>query len=359
MHWQLTVIDLSQWKSAAYAGYPIGAEEEYSLFFQITTSTDEAMVIDIAYIAVVDDIAEISGLTDDENCYLISEWVGGDAAETPIDPSSPPTPPTPPASCGEHVLSATSEKDASGNTVYTTACSVCGAAIAKQTIGTDVNYFNHGFNIDKDVSSNVTREFMIDEETNIPFIRINSVAGKHIPLTNTAPGLQFNGGDVPSSGLSTAEKYKPGKYLVLYHRIGASVADSGGKFWLWAGHSDTVSSNMSDTSERGRNPGGEPRYNGLIKTVTDWQMTVIDLSEWNYGTDGYPTESEELYSLFFALQTEGGAVEIDIAYIATVDSLDELAALPGAEAVNNNCHVITTWKSGAAAETPIASSTEK
>ncbi len=184
-----------------------------------------------------------------------------------------------------HDSSETLRENSDGSKTYTYKCPVCDYKTFETTVPASINYYADLSVMGHYVgNSTVMERYLYDEEADVVYNHITTDSSTHVNIT---------GGEY--AGNATADKYEPGKYLIIKYRT------YGGR---------TLEVNI----------GVDPK-NKIALTdanVNDsWVVSVIDLN----GLDGYPTEPSQIYIMLLA------KAELDVAYAALVDSLDEMREL--------------------------------
>ncbi len=238
--------------------------------------------LDIAFIAFFDSLDELGEMVDSETYeWSVSKTLN--AVRNTADHS-----------CVTHDYGV--EKN---GTNYTVSCAGCNTTFRSFTVSEDVNWISSLDQMTQYAATPIKNQF--DPETFELYTRFTGKSQTHL---NPVGGS--------GAGTWTADKYQSGQYLVIKYRA------EGGKF--------TVNIATKDFGAASANEPNRPKYSsvGALSggdTMSDWQIAVIKIPEGK----NYTVSSEQ--ELGFMILTDGAAYTFDIAYIAVVDSLDELSGL--------------------------------
>ncbi len=250
--------------------------------------------IDIDFVAFLENFQDLGTLTQDRTALKIT---AKDGSGIVVDSTS--------GMCTEnHTEKVITIKNSDGSTTYTLGCEKCG------TVRQDVKPLNvpESTNYITDLNKMGGYQFDIsleyDSVSGVIYNRFTNTTG------TTAGHMNFTGGS--GSGSATTETYAPGRYVVMKYRISGPEGSS----LNW--YVNSYSSGTVGTLRQSSFP-------------EEWTIVVYDMSE---NSKWYTAESSKLY---FQGTTANGAVTTDIAYIATVDTIDELEELIGHEASYRWC----------------------
>ncbi len=172
---------------------------------------------------------------------------------------------------------------------YTYLCNDCEYKITEMKVPASVNYFGDLTTMSYYAGNSSTLDrYFYDEEADVVYNHITSASETHVNIT---------GGS--GAGAFTADTYEPGRYLVIKYRT-----YDGRKLRAYVGAPESanrlklIDMNVSDT----------------------WVVSVIDLQDLiDAGT--HPTEESPVYIMLLARR------ELDVAYTALVDSIEEVQEL--------------------------------
>ncbi len=187
---------------------------------------------------------------------------------------------------GEHVMDCIAEEGEDGTKTYVATCMTCGFE-HKVTVPASVNFYGGldtmGFFTGNE--STLTR-YHFDGEANVMYNHITTASQTHVNITG-------GGGN----GEATADTYVVGKYLIVKYRSGVN------KLTISA-----VGASKDNKGSLGSN------------IASEWTVSVIDMQAL-IDAGNIKTEETNLYIMLLAHK------EADIAYVATVDTLDEMREL--------------------------------
>ncbi len=305
--WHTVVIDLSQRVAAGYfkendSGEYVAKYLQIRPFTGVQSKTQSDDYMDIAYIAMVDSLEDIK-LVVDETTYeksIRKLYNHGIVTETNLCKDDAHLNKGCDEFCdycgkdemkaGGHVLDSYTSADVEGNTVWTASCSLCDFT-HKTTVPAGTNFYGDlsmmGYYTGND--SEIFR-YEYDNATGVVYNKITTSSGTHVNIT---------GGT--GSGSATSDSFVIGKYLIMKYRTPT-------------GNNVTIGSG----SGIGVTNAGKVNH-GANKSV-NWQVAVISMQSLiDAGT--IPTTASTFYLSLLASN------ELDIAYVATVDDLDEMKAL--------------------------------
>ncbi len=281
--WTVVVVDLY-----GLTNYSMG--ESHKIFMSSTTGGGSTVAngaqVDLAYVMLVNDFADIAGLTAGENV----QYYGNTLNNTPI---------TPDEMCdgvSNHTYELATATD-NGVTTNTATCIVCGATKV-QTVSADINWFAPLSGMGKYQHTLTTG--LLDTAEGVMFNRYTrggATGGNHLNLT---------GGS--GAGSATSGTFTTGKYIAIKYRV--YVEDGTGTFGFNVG-TGAASGNSLGTLDATSIKQGE------------WRVAFIDASgaaKWT--SDG---SAQSIYMMI----TIGGTGDytFDVAWAAVVDSVDEMKTL--------------------------------
>ncbi len=292
--WVTYVIDLE----TLLDGYHVktdGAEDYIVDTFYLTWSSSYASTgyTGIEYIAFSDDWSGVATIVNDDTVEIIADNTTGQ--HYTLDAKSG-------VCVGEHPIVITSSTDASNNTVYNAKCTACGIETS-HTVASNINYYSDLSSM-KVFGGNKGTISGIRIEDGVAYRTYSSMTGEHFNIT---------GGTGP--GTATKTSYKIGDYLVIKYRRDANASVNG--------------QNTIMVGSEGRDEGTKTNRITLTgvandKLSTEWTVAVLDISSMKYWLD---SNNNPKAAPFYLMMNPGGALTIDIAYVASVDSLDELKGL--------------------------------
>ena len=314
--WHYLVIDLAN--RVATGGFEANEDGTYTVNYfsvryfngyQTLAQPDDYM--DVSYVAFCDSIDDVKNIVDAETY----EW-SADANTTAIRYTAD-------HSCAQHAWVEVVE-----GTTHNIKCSLCDYVENTYTISADVNWYSSLGDMNK--YQHNLEKLIYDEEEGVMFNRYTGTGGNHINIT---------GGT--GAGSATSAKYSTGKYVVIkYRATGAtlgfnvqtgdctggsvslgtqSIANLPGDEWRVA-IVDLTAAHKTD----GKKASSSQIASG-VKVDADGYLANEDGTRkmFNYG---YTCESEQ--AIYFMLTTGGSTpYVVDIAYVAVVDSLDEMKML--------------------------------
>ena len=308
--WATYVIDLNE-VMAAYHKQTDGAYLVDNFYFTSSgLATDE--YIDVAYLAFVEgDWSNIDEIVEDTTVIRIADRAKGYSI---VDPAT--------GICTgavhNYVPKTTTNND--GSKTNTIECSVCGKVVATQNIPANINYFadlstmNYYNNAGTGLNKN-----MVDFENGIAYNHFYATSSTHWNITGNGSN-NFN-----NAGAYTSAKYSTGEYIVIKYRAG-SDADSSMLLFIGTGNVGATNTNASKigTLSAKANEGWKVAVVKITDAIGDAYVTVDGVKQ-NKGI-GYTVNDEQtLY--FMAMPQPGEARQMDIAYFAVVDSLEEVSGL--------------------------------
>ena len=245
---------------------------------------DPGDYMDIAYIAFFDKLSEVG------------ELVGAEKYEWSVDRNTSLERYTNDNSCVSHPESYTVFENKNGNEAEI-CCSLCGKAVKSINVSDSVNWYSTLGNMGC-FNAEMT-QLQIENGSLIPYNRFTGTVACHLNLT---------GGD--GAGTWTADKYATGNYVAIKYRA--------------AGGSFTFNVSTKNNGGEADNP-TRPLYKdvGVIigdSAMGDWRVALVKIPEGKNYTVG---STQEIY---FMLLTSG-AYTIDVAYIAVLDTIDEISYL--------------------------------
>ncbi len=271
--WAVAVIDVSRI-------FPAGDTAESNLFIRFYAGVPG--IIDIAYVAMADTLEEVSALVKTQDDTY--DFYGASFENTPTAYS------TKTNGCVEHTAVTETSEVVGESTVYTYTCNTCGKVVNTKTISSTVNYFAPLADM-KPYQSN-SLNCLYDEIEGIAFNRFENNTSADINLY-----ISKNSSD-NSSGTSTT--HEPGQFLVIKYRGTAKLKLR--DFGITGTNTATLGTQTADAIK------GE------------WTVAVINLQ--NYLSTIYGEDLESATSVYLRFLMEPG--QIDLAYVAIVDSLDEM-----------------------------------
>ena len=312
--WHYLVIDLAN--RVATGGFEANEDGTYTVNYfsvryfngyQTLAQPDDYM--DVSYVAFCDSIDDVKNIVDAETY----EW-SADANTTAIRYTAD-------HSCAQHAW----VEDVEGTT-HSIKCSLCDHVEKTYNVSADINWYSSLGSMNK--FQHNLEKLIYDEDEGVMFNRYTGTGGNHINIT---------GGT--GAGSPTSAKYSTGKYVVIkYRATGASLG-----FNVQTG--DRTGGSVSLGTQSVDNlPGGEWRVAIVDLTAAYLNEKKASQSDINNGkkTDaegylveddgvtrkkfGYTTDSEQ--KIYFMITTGGSTpYVVDIAYVAVVDSIDEMKLL--------------------------------
>ncbi len=292
--WTTYVIDLEKVFDEYYEKGE-GANYILDTFYLHIEPINDDKYIDLSYIAFVDTWADVAALGADEKFYEVTaNGVGHSvklsAENTPI--------------CISHDATETVTNDADGNQVYTYTCRSCNATLSK-TVGKNVNFYS-GVEAFAKFYGNSGSLSNIKFDGDVAYRTFYSETNDHWNLT---------GGE--GSGKPTEDKYPIGDYLVIKYRLNGEM-NATGSLALYVGAyvqtgTDTESNPTCDVVQSKI----DGRENNTLPK--DWTVAVIDIRALK---ESY--EYKEETAPFYMMINPKGKCAMDIAYVATVDGIEEL-----------------------------------
>ena len=279
--WHYMVIDLANRVTAG--GFNANGDGTYTVkavqirYFtnhQAQTQADDYM--DVSYMAFCDSMDDIKNIIDAET-YELS-----------VDSSTNAVRKTADNSCMTCALT-----EVVDGTTHTIKCSVCGKVSRTYEVPASINWYAPLANMNKYQHS--LEKMLYDEEEGVMFNRYTGTGGNHINIT---------GGT--GAGSATSGTFTTGKYIVIKYRasnttLGFNVATGDKKSGNGASLGTQAIANL---------PGDE------------WRVAIIDASasaQW--------TSDGSAQSIYMMITTGSGTYTVDIAYVAVVDSIDEMKLL--------------------------------
>jgi len=177
---------------------------------------------------------------------------------------------------------------------YTIMCTTCSTLIRDFQIPDSTNWHSSLDAMNKYSTISITKK-LYDEENNLYY---NSFTGK------TAGHINFTGGT--GSVSATTDEFEIGKYIVVKYR------GSNTQLALYAGASNSTKKMLGSYQARANIPGDE------------WRVAVVSLEN----VSSFTTDEDGKSTVYVMLETYSSInYNVDIAYVAIVDSLDEMKLL--------------------------------
>ncbi len=191
---------------------------------------------------------------------------------------------------GPHTIDMTSAVDTDGNTVYTTNCTGCDEYVSRSvTVPKSVNFYC-GLNTMGwwDGKAGALTRYLYDETNGVLYNNIITGNGENTHINITGDKANSNG-----AVQTLPEGKTPGKYIVIKYRTnGMNLSIS------------AVGSSKDSQADL-----------GSLRSDGAWKVSVIDINSSKLAED-----STTMYIMFLGNN-------VDIAYVATVDTLTEAAEL--------------------------------
>ena len=177
---------------------------------------------------------------------------------------------------------------------YTIICSTCSTLIRDFEIPESVNWHSSLDAMNKHATISISKK-LYDEENNLYY---NSFTG------NAAGHINVTGGT--GSGSATTDEFEIGKYIVVKYR------GSNTQLALYAGSSNSTKKMLGSYQARDAMPGDK------------WRVAVVSLEN----VSSFTTDEDGKSTVYVMLETYSSvSYNVDIAYVAIVDSLDEMKLL--------------------------------
>ena len=244
-----------------------------------TAKPDVTDYMDISYIAFCDSIDDIKGI------------VGVDTYEWSVDNSTNSLRNTADNSCAQHAIA-----EIVDGTTHTIKCTLCGEVTRTFEVSADINWYsplggmsNYADKLDK---------MLFDSEEGVLYNRFSAAggSGNHIRITGGA-----------GAGAPTADKFPTGKYIVIKYRMEST---------------GTISFSIATGDKKSGNGSGIVAAQAVANMPgMNWRVAIMDVSanaQWT--SDG---SAQSIYMMM----TTGLTYTVDIAYVAVVDSIDEMKTL--------------------------------
>ena len=278
--WTTVIIDLERVFGSQYAAEENGDHLIDTFYFDIGTFS-AANKADFAYIAFVEGgLDEVANIVDTDTALIQIAAHGKGYA---VDPET--------CTCVEHAVT----EEISG-TAHTIKCTLCGTVIRSFEVSADINWYsplggmsNYADKLDK---------MLFDSEEGVLYNRFSAAggSGNHIRITGGA-----------GAGAPTADKFPTGKYIVIKYRMEST---------------GTISFSIATGDKKSGNGSGIVAAQTVANMPgMNWRVAVMDVSanaQWT--SDG----SEQT---IYMMMTTGVTYTVDIAYVAVVDSIDEMKTL--------------------------------
>ncbi len=269
--WVVAVMDMS-----SYSGYTTDGAQK------LTVTLVPRITVDLAYVAVSDDINDIRALLGENETYVYRGISFSNAGHT-LKKTELPT---------EHTAQFGS-KNNGDSTTYTYACSSCGTSLAKSvTVPKAVTAFWYGKNLNY-YDANVTPTSYETSKTKIE----NGIMFQELKPLNT------NGKQM---ALSAELNSVLGQYVMIKYRVTAVGTESNELYF------------------RLGIDGNKATQETLNSGLTDgWAIAVIDISEYSiYDTEKVSSETAQTLKLEITVRSA-----IDLAYIAVSNDITALRSL--------------------------------
>lgn len=251
---------------SSFEGYECGADGKSVQIRLDPWDAAAGYTVDIAYAAIIDTVEEISGFVSDEICTLYHNWAG-DGFEINVATGG----------CIEHTY-----VESFNDNKYTYACTICGMIAFEKSVDEKVNKYVSAGII---VSGNVDSELVVKDGA-----AYAAITSRTINILGAADGSEVE------LGANT------GKYLVVRYRT-----------------NDVTAMTLSVSV----NGGAISSVKKACGKDAGWESAVVDLSS----LDGYVTDTANA-TVKLCISLEGGnSCGIDIAYVAIIDSIDEVSGV--------------------------------
>ena len=180
------------------------------------------------------------------------------------------------------------------NGAYTIICTSCGSLIRDFNVPESVNWHSSLDAMNKYATISISKK-LYDEENALYY---NSFTG------NTAGHINVTGGT--GSGSATSDEFEIGKYIVIKYR------GSNTQLALYAGATNGTKKMLGSYQARDAMPGDE------------WRVAVVSLEN----VSSFANDTDGKSTVYVMLETYSSiSYNVDIAYVAIVDSLDEAKLL--------------------------------
>ncbi len=312
--WTVAVIDLSSLGNK----WTVSTANKINIALVTTAPTSGETTLDIAYIATADNLDEVKALVTDKEYEMCntSTWLTGG---TKINTAT--------GECiGEHSISAEPVilGDLASGKTYTYGCTNCAYKYERKIPATD-NYYADAFTTMGQYQAPYTTVFEGDIDGAYRRFTVANGKGAEIYVTNESGTVQK---------ALTSGTYKLGRYLVMKYRTSN----------LAGGLNINIAGGTTNAYAMGLKTSYLP---------TEWTVAVIDLSQFSGYTVG--AEASMYIRLVIGTNNTGSNAVLDLAYIATVDTIDEMKALvtddsyvwQGAvKAYDSTNNPTTSWQNG-------------
>ena len=177
---------------------------------------------------------------------------------------------------------------------YTILCSTCSTVLRDFNVPDSVNWHSSLDAMNKYSTISISKK-LYDEENHLYYNSFTGTSAGHINVT---------GGT--SSGSATADEFEIGKYIVIKYR------GSNTQLALYAGASNSTKKMLGSYQSRDGMPGD------------DWRVAVVSLEN----VSSFTADADGKSTVYVMLETYSSiSYNVDIAYVAIVDSLDEMKLL--------------------------------
>ncbi len=293
--WQVVVIDL-----ATYApNYSVEDLNTDGFVFRITSSAGTVGTdrIDIAYMAVVDDLNEAKTIIGEEKTYqYYAKGTAWTASGKTISAST--------MSCSGECVPTVLEIQQNNSKLYEYSCSVCGKKYGNdRTVGAEVDRFYSALSLYNNYNVKDTSSVKSDGVDGEVFARLYS----HGSAENNGYNQAY------LSGSTTG-----GRYLVVKYRM-PKVDTVFTTQRMYISH--------ADSSDATASTGNQITY--TIQQDGNWHTAVIDIRGYKSTQSATSVTKEILFRPLSTSDANEGTVNdyIDIAYVAICNSTDDFAGL--------------------------------
>ena len=237
--------------------------------------------VDLSYVALFDSLDDIKNV------------VTADTYEWSIDRTSSALKNTADGSCAAHTY-----REVVDGTTHKIQCTTCEHILREYTVSADINYY-------ADLGS---MNYYNNAGTGLDKLLIDPVAGVLYNHYYATGSTHWNLSGGSGAGAATSATYNSGEYIVMKVRaVGGEQA--GMTFYL-------------STTGKDANNGAKSIGKFTVKAEDGWVVLVVKIGT----VESYTTKTDA--NLYF-MGNPGGAAQLDIAYLAVVDSINEMKTLLG------------------------------